>query len=84
MPVMAVPVYLTFEETQRILWSCQEKVLSLDEDLEASKQIQDLTARYAARKALADQRDMYQEMIRKLDDATEQFRAEADDAQDDS
>lgn len=77
-------ICLTFEEASRIRWACQETVITINGDLDASMGINDLTARTAARKVLLQARELYLGMLGKLDDVLEQMRAENEEHGDDA
>ena len=51
----------------------QETVLAADEDLEITKQLNDLTARRLAREAIDKKRDLYIEIVDKLQEAAERL-----------
>ncbi len=53
----------------------QETVLAADEDLEVTKQLNDLTARRLAREAIDKKRDLYVEIVGKLQEASERLNA---------
>ena len=69
MKVAQVPVYLDAEQARFILEGAQEAVLAADEDLEATMQISNLHARHLARRAILTQRDIYVEIVSKLEEA---------------
>ena len=69
MKVAQVPVYLDAEQARLIREGAQEVVLAADEDLEATMQIQNLHARHLARRAISSQRDIYVEIVSKLEEA---------------
>lgn len=64
-----VPIYLDLEQVKLIRWDMQEAVLAADEDLEVTMQIGDVTARRLAREEIARKREIYQEVVDKLDEA---------------
>ena len=68
MKVAQVPVYLDAEQARFIREDAQEAVLA-DEDLEATMQIANLHARHLARRAISTQRDIYVEIVSKLEEA---------------
>lgn len=69
MKVAQVPVYLDAEQARFIREIAQEVVLAADEDLEATMQISNLHARHLARRAISSQRDIYVEIVNKLEEA---------------
>lgn len=69
MKVAQVPVYLDAEKARFIREDAQEVVLAADEDLEATMQISNLHARHLARRAILTQRDIYVEIVSKLEEA---------------
>lgn len=69
MKVAQVPVYLDAEQARFIHEDAQEAVLAADADLEATMQISNLHARHLARRAIATQRDIYVEIVSKLEEA---------------
>jgi len=69
MKVAQVPVYLDAEQARFIREIAQEAVLAADEDLEATMQISNLYARHLARRTISTQRDIYVEIVSKLEEA---------------
>lgn len=69
MKVAQVPVYLDAEQARFIREDAQEVVLAADADLEATMQISNLHARHLARRAISAQRDIYVEIVNKLEEA---------------
>lgn len=69
MTVAQVPVYLNAEQARFIREGAQEAVLAADEDLEATLQISNLHARHLARRAISSQRDIYVEIVSKIEEA---------------
>ena len=69
MKVAQVPVYLNAEQARFSREIAQEVVLAADEDLEATMQISNLHARHLARRAITTQRDIYVEIVSKLEEA---------------
>ena len=69
MKATQVPVYLDAEQARFIREDAQEAVLAADEDLEATMQITNLHARHLARRAILTQRDIYAEIVSKLEEA---------------
>ena len=68
-----IAVYLDTAQVQALRDDAQETVLSADEDLEVTKQINDLTARRLAREAIDKKRDLYVEIVDKLQEAAERL-----------
>lgn len=69
MKVAQVPVYLDAEQARFIREDAQEAVLAADADLEATMQISNLHARHLVRRAISTQRDIYVEIVNKLEEA---------------
>lgn len=68
-----IAVYLDTAQVQALRDDAQETVLSADEDLEITKQINDLAARRLAREAIDKKRDLYLEIVDKLQEASERL-----------
>lgn len=68
-----IAVYLDTAQVQALRDDAQETVLAADEDLEITKQINDLTARRLAREAIDKKRDLYLEIVGKLQEASERL-----------
>lgn len=68
-----IAVYLDSAQVQALRDDAQETVLIADEDLEITKQINDLAARRLAREAIDKKRDMYLEIVGKLQEASERL-----------
>ena len=66
-----IAVYLDTAQVQALRDDAQETVLAADEDLEVTKQINDLNARRLAREAIDKKRDLYIEIVDKLQEAAE-------------
>ena len=73
MKVAQVPVYLDAEQARFIREDAQEAVLTADADLEVTMQIANLHARHLARRAISTQRDIYVEIVSKLDEAEQKL-----------
>lgn len=74
-----IAVYLDTAQVQALRDDAQETVLAADEDLEITKQLNDLTARRLAREAIDKKRDLYVEIVGKLQEASERLNvAEGD------
>lgn len=68
-----IAVYLDTAQVQALRDDAQETVLADDEDLEVTKQINDLNARRLAREAIDKKRDLYIEIVDKLQEASERL-----------
>ena len=68
-----IAVYLDSAQVQVLRDDAQETVLIADEDLEITKQINDLAARRLAREAIDKKRDLYLEIVGKLQEASERL-----------
>lgn len=68
-----IAVYLDSAQVQALRDDAQETVLAADEDLEVTKQINDLNARRLAREAIDKKRDLYLEIVGKLQEASERL-----------
>lgn len=68
-----IVVYLDTAQVQALRDDAQETVLAADEDLEITKQLNDLTARRLAREAIDKKRDLYVEIVDKLQEAAERL-----------
>ena len=73
MKVAHVAVYLDAEQTKLIRWDAQEAVLAADEDLELTQKLHDVNARRLAREAIDKKRDLYLEIVGKLQEASERL-----------
>ena len=73
MKVAQVPVYLDAKQMLFIREDAQEAVLAADADLEVTMQIANLHARHLARRAISTQRDIYVEIVRKLNEAEQKL-----------
>ena len=62
-----IAVYFDTAQVQALRDDAQETVLAADEDLEITKQLNDLTARRLAREAIDKKRDLYVEIVDKLE-----------------
>lgn len=69
-----IAVYLDTAQVQALRDDAQETVLAADEDLEITKQLNDLTARRLAREAIDKKRDLYIEIVDKLQEAAERLK----------
>ena len=68
-----IAVYFDTAQVQALRDDAQETVLAADEDLEVTKQLNDLTARRLAREAIDKKRDLYIEIADKLQEAAERL-----------
>ena len=68
-----IAVYLDSAQVQALRDDAQETVLAADEDLEVTKQINDLNVRRLAREAIDKKRDLYLEIVGKLQEASERL-----------
>lgn len=68
-----IAVYLDTAQVQALRDDAQETVLAADEDLEITKQLNDLMARRLAREAIDKKRDLYVEIVDKLQEAAERL-----------
>lgn len=68
-----IAVYFDTAQVQALRDDAQETVLAADEDLEITKQLNDLTARRLAREAIDKKRDLYVEIVDKLQEAAERL-----------
>lgn len=68
-----IAVYLDSAQVQALRDDAQETVLAADEDMEITTQINDLTARRLAREAIDKKRDLYIEIVGKLQEASERL-----------
>lgn len=73
MKVAQVPVYLDAKQMLFIREDAQEAVLAADADLEVTMQIANLHARHLARRAISTQRDIYVEIVNKLEEAEQKL-----------
>ena len=73
MKVAQVPVYLDAKQMLFIREDAQEAVLAADADLEVTMQIANLHARHLARRAISTQRDIYVEIVSKLNEAEQKL-----------
>lgn len=74
-----IAVYFDTAQVQALRDDAQETVLAADEDLEITKQLNDLTARRLAREAIDKKRDLYVEIVDKLQEASECLNVGEDD-----
>ena len=74
-----IAVYFDTAQVQALRDDAQETVLAADEDLEITKQLNDLTARRLAREAIDKKRDLYVEIVDKLQEAAERLNVDEGD-----
>nr|DAP50046.1 MAG TPA: hypothetical protein [Caudoviricetes sp.] len=68
-----IAVYLDTAQVQALRFDAQETVLAADEDLEITEKISNLAARRLAREEIDKQRDLYVEIVGKLQEASERL-----------
>lgn len=73
-----IAVYLDTAHVQALLFDAQETVLAADEDLEITEKISNLAARRLAREEIDKMRDLYVEIVDKLQEAAERLNAGED------
>lgn len=73
MKVAQVAVYLDAKQMLFIREDAREAVLAADEDLEATMQISNLHARHLARRTISTKRDIYAEIVNKLNEAEQKL-----------
>lgn len=68
-----IAVYLDTSQVLALLYDAQETVLAADEDLEITEKISNIAARHLAREEIDKNRDMYVEIVGKLQEASERL-----------
>lgn len=68
-----IAVYLDTAQVQTLRFDAQETVLAADEDLEITEKISNLAARRLAREEIDKKRDLYVEIVDKLQEASERL-----------
>lgn len=68
-----IAVYLDAAQVQALWFDAQETVLAADEDLEITEKISNLAARRLAREEIDKNRDLYVEIVGKLQEASERL-----------
>ena len=68
-----IAVYLDTSQVLALLYDAQETVLAADEDLEITEKISNLAARRLAREEIDKNRDLYVEIVDKLQEASERL-----------
>lgn len=66
-------VYLDTSQVLALLYDAQETVLAADEDLEITEKISNIAARRLAREEIDKNRDLYVEIVGKLQEASERL-----------
>ena len=68
-----IAVYLDSAQVQTLLYDAQETVLTADEDLEIAEKLSNLAARRLVREEINKNRDLYNEIVGKLQEASERL-----------
>lgn len=68
-----IAVYLDTAQVQALRFDAQETVIAADEDLEITEKISNLAARRLAREEIDKMRDLYVEIVDKLQEAAERL-----------
>ena len=68
-----IAVYLDTSQVLALLYDAQETVLAADEDLEITEKISNIAARRLAREEIDKNRDLYVEIVGKLQEASERL-----------
>ena len=68
-----IAVYLDTSQVLALLYDAQETVLAADEDLEITEKISNIAARRIAREEIDKNRDLYVEIVGKLQEASERL-----------
>ncbi len=68
-----IAVYLDSAQVQALRFDAQETVIAADEDLEITEKISNLAARRLAREEIDKMRDLYVEIVDKLQEASERL-----------
>lgn len=66
-----IAVYLNTSQVLALLYDAQETVLAADEDLEITEKLSNIAARRLAREEIDKNRDLYVEIVGKLQEASE-------------
>lgn len=74
-----IAVYLDTAQVQALRYDAQETVLAADEDLEITEKISNLAARRLAREEIDKMRDLYIEIVSKLEEAAERLNLDEGD-----
>lgn len=68
-----IAVYLDTSQVLALLYDAQETVLAADEDLEITEKLSNIAARRLAREEIDKNRDLYVEIVGKLQEASERL-----------
>lgn len=68
-----IAVYLDTSQVLALLYDAQETVLAADEDLEITEKLSNIAARRLAREEIDKNRDLYVEILGKLQEASERL-----------
>lgn len=68
-----IAVYLDTSQVLALLYDAQETVLAADEDLEITEKLSNIAARRLAREEIDKNRDLYVEIVDKLQEASERL-----------
>lgn len=68
-----IAVYLDTAQVQALRFDAQETVIAADEDLEIAEKISNLAASRLAREEIDKMRDLYVEIVDKLQEAAERL-----------
>lgn len=68
-----IAVYFDTAQVQALLYDAQETVLAADEDLEITEKISNIAARRLAHEEIDKNRDLYVEIVDKLQEASERL-----------
>ena len=68
-----IAVYLDTAQVQALRDDAQETVLAADEDLEITEKLSNIAARRLAREEIDKNRDLYVEIVGKLQEASERL-----------
>lgn len=68
-----IAVYLDTSQVLALLYDAQETVIAADEDMEITEKISNIAARRLAREEIDKNRDLYVEIVGKLQEASERL-----------
>lgn len=68
-----IAVHLDTSQVLALLYDAQETVLAADEDLEITEKLSNIAARRLAREEIDKNRDLYVEIVGKLQEASERL-----------
>lgn len=74
-----IAVYLDTSQVLALLYDAQETVLAADEDLEITEKLSNIAARRLAREEIDKNRDLYVEIVGKLQEASERLNVDEGD-----